>query len=125
MTEKKTRVLIADDEESLRTLLRAIVSSEANFDFDEAVDGDDALVKIKLNKPDILVLDVMMPGQSGFEVCEKVKSSNEWKDIKVIILTAKGNQSDHEWANSVGADAFLTKPFSPLELLDLLKKFAK
>ena len=120
----KIKVLIADDEESLRVLLRAVVSSDDRFEIQEAVDGDDALIKIKQGKPDILILDVMMPGQSGFEVCEAIKEDDKLKDIKVIILTAKGQASDKEWANSVGADYFLSKPFSPLELLELLTVIA-
>ena len=120
----KIKVLIADDEESLRVLLRAVVSSDDRFEIQEAVDGDDALIKIKQGKPDILILDVMMPGQSGFEVCEAIKEDDKLKDIKVIILTAKGQASDKECANSVGADYFLSKPFSPLELLELLTVIA-
>ena len=121
---EKTKILIADDEESLRVLLKAVMASEENFELTEAVDGDDALAKVKQDKPDILILDVMMPGQSGFEVCETIKADENLKDIKVVILTAKGQESDKEWADSVGADYFLSKPFSPLELLDLLKVIA-
>lgn len=120
--DTKTKILIADDEESLRTLLKAIISSEDNFTLEEAVDGDDALEKIKQTKPKIVLLDVMMPGQSGFEVCEKIKNTDGLKDIVVVILTAKGQDTDREWATNVGADHFLTKPFSPIELLGLLKE---
>lgn len=120
----KSKILIADDEESLRVLLKAVLRSEENFEIDEAVDGDEALIKIKKNKPNIAILDVMMPGLSGFELCETIKSDEELKEIKIIILTAKGQDSDKEWANSVGADYFFAKPFSPLELLDLLKKIS-
>lgn len=122
MTTAKTKILVVDDESSLRTLLRAVISSEADFEISEAVDGDDCIVQIQTNKPDLVVLDVMMPGQSGFEVCEKIKQNPEFKDIIVLILTAKGQKSDQEWARSVGADYFLSKPFSPLELIDVVKK---
>ena len=124
MPLEKTKVLVADDEDSLRVLLRAVLNSEEEFEFAEAVDGDDTLVKIKENKPDILILDVMMPGKTGFEVCEMIKQTEEYKDyqdIIVVILTAKGQESDQEWAESCGADYFLRKPFSPLELIDILK----
>lgn len=120
--QNKIKVLIADDEPSLRTLLRAVISSEDIYELDEAEDGDQVLAKIKINKPDILILDVMMPGQSGFEVCEKIKKNEDYKGMKIIILTAKGQNSDSDWAKSVGADYFFKKPFSPLELLELLKK---
>lgn len=118
----KAKILIADDEASLRTLLRAVMSSEANeFELSEAVDGDDALAKVQADKPDLVILDVMMPGQSGFEVCEKIKKDQKLKDIIVLILTAKGQETDKEWAASVGADHFLSKPFSPLELLETVR----
>lgn len=118
----KPKILIADDESSLRILLRAVMSSEeGEFEISEAVDGNDTLAQINANKPDLLILDVMMPGLSGFEVCEKIKRDDKLKDIIVLILTAKGQVTDKEWANSVGADFFLSKPFSPLELLDTIK----
>lgn len=119
---KKPKILIADDEISLRTLLRAVMSSEAQeFDLIEAVDGDDALAKVSSDKPDLIILDVMMPGQSGFEVCEKIKKDEKLKNTIVLILTAKGQETDKEWAQSVGADHFLSKPFSPMELLDTVR----
>ncbi len=118
-----TKILIADDEPSLRLLVRATLQAE-NYLIEEAVDGKDVLDKIETSKPDILVLDVMMPAYSGFEVCEKIKNNDKFKDIVVIMLTAKGKQTDKDWAKSVGADYFFTKPFSPMELLDLVAKVA-
>jgi CheY-like chemotaxis protein len=122
VTEKENiKVLVADDEDSLRVLLKAVINSEQGFEFQEAVDGDDTLAKVEKDKPDILILDVMMPGKTGFEVCELLKQDPNNKDIQIIILTAKGQESDQEWAKSCGADYFLRKPFSPLELIDILK----
>jgi CheY-like chemotaxis protein len=118
-TSKK--ILIVDDESSLRTLLKAVLDSEPGYDLQEASNGDEALELITQSKPDLIILDVMMPGQSGFEVCEKIKRNNQLKDIIVLILTAKGQKTDQEWASSVGADCFLSKPFSPLELIDLIE----
>jgi len=119
----QTKILIADDEPSLRLLVRATLQAES-YIIDEAIDGKDTLEKLEASKPDILVLDVMMPAYSGFEVCEKIKNSESLKDIIVIMLTAKGKQTDKDWAKSVGADYFFTKPFSPMELLDLVAKLA-
>ncbi len=119
----QTKILIADDEPSLRLLVRATLQAET-YIIEESIDGKDTLDKIEINKPDILVLDVMMPAYSGFEVCEKIKTSDKLKDIVVIMLTAKGKQTDKDWAKSVGADYFFTKPFSPMELLDLVAKVA-
>lgn len=114
--------MIADDEASLRLLVKATLQPNTDFEFIEACDGDEAWELSQKEKPHILVLDVMMPGLSGFEVCEKVKNHDELKDITIIMLTAKGQQTDKDWAKSVGADHFMTKPFSPMELLDLVNK---
>jgi CheY-like chemotaxis protein len=120
--ENTTKVLIADDESSLRTLLKAIIESNPRYLLDEAEDGLQTMEKVRSNKPDVLILDIMMPGLSGFEVCEKIKKDPDLRDITVLILTAKGQKTDRDWALSIGADYFLSKPFSPLELLDLLEK---
>lgn len=123
---KKTKILIVDDESSLRTLLKAIFLSEANtYEIQEAVDGNEAIAMAEKHKPDLMILDVMMPGQSGFEVCEQVKKRDDLKQIITIILTAKGQETDKEWAKSVGADYFFSKPFSPLDLLNLVESLKK
>lgn len=116
------KILIADDEPSLRLLVKATLSSNKSFDLIEAVDGNEALEKAKNEIPDLLLLDVMMPGLSGFEVCENLKNDPKTKNITIIMLTAKGQQSDRDWAITVGTDYFLTKPFSPIELFSLIEK---
>lgn len=116
------KILIADDEPSLRLLVKATLSANKAFELIEAVDGNEALSKSQNQAPDLLLLDVMMPGLSGFEVCERLKNDPKTKSIVIIMLTAKGQQSDKDWAISVGTDYFLTKPFSPIELYNLIEK---
>ncbi len=116
------RILIADDEPSLRLLVRVTLSANKALDLIETADGDEALCKSQTEMPDLLLLDVMMPGLSGFEVCERLKNDPKTKNIIIIMLTAKGQQSDRDWAISVGTDYFLTKPFSPIELYNLIEK---
>ena len=116
------RILIADDEPSLRLLVRATLSANKSFELIEASDGNEALNKAQSDLPDLILLDVMMPGLSGFEVCERLKNDSKTKNIIIIMLTAKGQQSDRDWAISVGTDYFLTKPFSPIELFNLIEK---
>jgi len=116
------KILIADDEPSLRLLVRATLGTNKSFELIEAVDGNETLAKVQSDKPDILLLDVMMPGLSGFEVCERLKNDPNTKDIIIIMLTAKGQESDRDWAISVGTNYFLTKPFSPIELFNLIEK---
>lgn len=116
------KILIVDDEPSLRLLVKATLSVNKTFELLEACDGNEALLKAQGEKPDLILLDVMMPKLSGFEVCEKLKNDAATKDITIIMLTAKGQQSDKDWALSVGTDYFLTKPFSPIELFNLIEK---
>ena len=117
-----SKILIADDEPSLRLLVRATLSANKSFELLEASDGSEALSKAQKELPDLILLDVMMPGLSGFEVCERLKNDPKTKNIIIIMLTAKGQQSDRDWALSVGTDYFLTKPFSPIELFNLIDK---
>jgi two-component system cell cycle response regulator len=116
------KILIADDEPSLRLLVRATLSANKSFELIEAFDGNEALNKAQKELPELILLDVMMPGLSGFEVCERLKNDPKTNKITIIMLTAKGQQSDRDWAISVGTDYFLTKPFSPIELFNLIEK---
>ena len=86
-----------------------------------ARDGEEALQRIREAKPDLMFLDIMMPKKDGYQVCQEVKSDPDLKDIYIIMLTAKGQQADRERALSAGADEFITKPFSPLEILARVK----
>jgi len=117
------KILIADDEQSLRILVRATLG-ENEYQVLEATDGNQALALARAEHPDMLLLDVAMPGPSGFEVCEKLKGDPETNHIKVVMLTAWAQQSNREHGLAVGADHYLIKPFSPLELLRLVTKLA-
>jgi len=116
------KILIADDEPSLRLLVKATLSANKSYELLESSDGNETLLKAQDELPELLLLDVMMPGLSGFEVCERLKNDIKTKNIIIIMLTAKGQQSDRDWAISVGTDYFLTKPFSPIELFNLIEK---
>lgn len=116
------KILIADDEPSLRLLVKATLSANKSYELLESSDGNETLLRAQEELPDLLLLDVMMPGLSGFEVCERLKNDPKTKKIIIIMLTAKGQQSDRDWAISVGTDYFLTKPFSPIELFNLIDK---
>ena len=109
-------ILIADDEPSLRLLVKASLAVR-KYTIIEVANGQDALNLAKQVQPDLVLLDVMMPFLTGFQVCEEMRKDPKTSKIPVIILTAKGGQDDRELANSVGASHFLTKPFRPPELL--------
>jgi CheY-like chemotaxis protein len=109
-------VLIADDEPSMRLLVRATIESD-QYTVVEAADGDEAWALIQQHKPSVVLLDVQMPGRSGLEVLAKIRSDPSLAATRVIMLTAKALKADVEVGLTAGADLYLTKPFSPLDLL--------
>ena len=109
-------VLIADDEPSMRLLVHATIESD-EYTVVEAGDGDQAWLLIQKHRPSLVLLDVQMPGQSGLDVLRSIKKDPSLKDTHVILLTAKAQESDVEAGLIAGADFYLTKPFSPLDLL--------
>lgn len=112
MTES---VLIVDDEPMARTLLRLMLV-RAGFNVAEAEDGYDALDKVKQSQPDIILLDVMMPGMDGFTVCEKLRLEEDTSNLPIIMLSAKTDLDSINKGLRVGATKYLTKPISPEDL---------
>jgi DNA-binding response OmpR family regulator len=112
---KPRLVLVVDDDEMIRRLVRAVLEAD-EFEVAEARDGQIALQLASETEPAVVVLDVMMPGLDGVEVCRRLDHSK----VKVVVLTARDDPKLEAEAKAAGADAFLTKPFSPMELLDLV-----
>lgn len=120
-TESKPRILLVDDQESVQKLLDAILKVR-NYDVLYASNGLDA-VDIALSlRPDLILLDVMMPGMDGFKVCQTLKANTPTKDIPVVFLTARGDDADREMGERVGASGFVKKPFRSAELLAIISK---
>lgn len=117
------RILIVEDNPDLRLLVRTTFETgDGAYDIEEAENGEEALQAVENRKPDLVVLDVMMPGQlDGLEVCARLKSRAEWEDIRVVMLTACGQQTDIAKGLEAGADVYLIKPFSPLKLLETVE----
>jgi DNA-binding response OmpR family regulator len=114
------RVLIVDDEPNIVTSLQFLMT-KSGFDTSVARDGEAALAEVERFRPDLLLLDAMMPGRDGFEVCQKLRSSGH-NDLKIVMLTAKGREAEVAKGLAVGADAYVTKPFSTRELIDVVVK---
>lgn len=110
------KILIADDERALRFLISGTLEID-DFEVLEADNGTEAVRVIEQERPDLAILDVMMPGMTGYEVCTHVKSCEDLKNTKILILTAKGQQMDEKRAMDAQADRYMSKPFSPAELL--------
>ena len=119
----KRNALIVDDQPDIRKLILMTMESE-EFELHEAENGVDALRLAQNLRPAVVLLDVMMPGGlDGYQVCEKIKADTQLKDTtKVILLTARGQRTDIERGQAVGCDAYLIKPFSPIELLDTVDR---
>lgn len=115
MTRRK--VLVVDDEPFICRSL-SFVLRKGDYDVIEARNGDEAIDALREHRPELVFLDVMMPKKSGFEVTELIRSDPALKDIKVILLTAKGQDADKERGKTVGADDYMTKPFSPTRILE-------
>lgn len=113
MTKK---ILIVDDEPNIVISLEFLMKREG-FQVAVAVDGEEALKKIAELQPDLVLLDIMLPKQSGFEVCQEIRANPEWDHIKIIMLTAKGRDAEVQKGVALGADAYVTKPFSTKELV--------
>jgi CheY-like chemotaxis protein len=112
----KNRILIADDNEPNRELLEAYLA-DVDCDVSHSIDGQDTLAKVKSFKPDLILLDVMMPKLSGFEVCQRLKADAATRKIMVLMVTALNEAGDIERAVKAGTDDFLSKPVNKVELL--------
>ena len=117
---EKKKILIADDNENIRDALTYLLEDEG-YALSMAKDGSDALKKAREFLPNILFLDIMMPEMNGYEVCRVIKNDPQLKKIYVIMLTAKGQVAEQERGKEVGADEYIVKPFSPMEILSKIK----
>ena len=111
------RILVVDDEPFISRSL-AFVLRKGNYEVTEARDGAQALELIRTQHPDLVFLDVMMPLIDGFQVVEQVRADPTLADVRIVLLTARGQDSDRAKGVDVGADAYVTKPFSPTQILE-------
>ena len=114
------KILIVDDEPHIRLLLEQTLEDleDEGVELLIAANGEDALVMIKEQKPELVFLDVMMPNMNGFEVCDRVKNELGLSEIYIIMLTAKGQEFDKQQGEKVGANLYMTKPFDPDEVFE-------
>jgi len=117
------RVMIVEDEPNIVESLSFVFSREG-WQVAAALDGDSAIERLLSEPPDVLVLDVMIPPHSGFEVLKRVRSEASLKKLPVLVLTAKGQEQDRHTALRLGADAFVTKPFSNRDIVQHVRELA-
>jgi DNA-binding response OmpR family regulator len=110
-------VLVVDDEANILLSLEFLMK-KAGYEVRLAHDGEEALAEIGRARPDLVLLDVMMPKRNGFDVCEAIRANPEWRAVRVILLTAKGRDIEREKGLALGADDYITKPFSTREVVE-------
>ncbi len=117
----RQKVLVCDNEDVLRALVRAALDT-SDYDLFEARDGDESLELARAERPDAIVLDMMMPGKTGLEVVAELRADDQLASTRVLMLTARAQAADRDAALAAGADRFLAKPFSPLELMTVVEE---
>ena len=116
----KAKILVVDDEKDLVDML-IIRLEAADYEVHAAYDGQEGLNKVKEIMPDIILLDVMMPKLDGYQVCRLLKFDEKFKNIPIIMLTARGQEQDKETGGQVGADMYVTKPFESADLVQKIE----
>ena len=113
-------VLIVDDEPNIVLSLEFLMKKEG-YEVQSVGNGEEAIQAITQKTPDLVLLDVMMPRKDGYEVCQELRASRSWKDIKIVMLTAKGRDVEREKGLALGANDYITKPFATQEVVEKVK----
>lgn len=114
------KVLIVDDEPNIVAALEFLLEKNG-YEVQVAANGEDALGQLDAFEPDLVLLDVMVPKMSGYEVCQRMRAQTKWRGIKIVMLSAKGRDVEVSKGMSLGADLYVTKPFSSAELVAALR----
>lgn len=115
-------VLVVDDEPNI-VLSFEFLLKQVGYDVRIARDGEEALASIAEVKPGLVLLDVMMPKRDGYDVCRTIRATPDWEDVRVIMLTARGADSDRQQGLAAGADEYITKPFSTRDVVEKVRHF--
>ena len=115
------KILVVDDEPNIVLSLEFLIN-QAGFQVRTASDGEAALAAIATETPDLVLLDVMMPRKNGYEVCQAIRANPDWKGVRIIMLTAKGREVEREKGLALGADDYITKPFSTQEVVERVRE---
>ena len=117
-------ILVVDDEASIVLSLEFLMK-QAGYRVRVAHDGEAALAAVAAEPPDLVLLDAMMPKRDGFDVCQTIRANPSWSAVRIVMLTAKGRDVERDKGIALGADAYITKPFSTREVVDRVKQLLK
>lgn len=120
-TQIKGKILVVDDEAPVRQLM-SVIFRNSGYQLFEAANGDEGLATAQLERPDLVLLDLMMPGMDGYEVCRRIKSNSHTRHAVVVILTASDAEANSAKIMEAGADHYFSKPFSAVALLDKVRE---
>ena len=123
MSSSLARVLVVDDDDVIRQLITVNLELEG-FEVDTAVDGQDCLDKVAQVRPDVITLDIMMPRLDGWAAASRLRADPATAGIKVVLLSARAQEADLARGSRIGVDAYLTKPFDPDELIEVVRRLA-
>lgn len=115
------KILVVDDEPNIVLSLEFLMK-QAGFQVRTAADGEAALAAIAAERPDLVLLDVMMPRKNGYEVCQAIRANPDWQSVRIVMLTAKGREVEREKGLALGADDYITKPFSTQEVVERVRE---
>jgi two-component system alkaline phosphatase synthesis response regulator PhoP len=118
-----TRILIADDEPDIRLMVSRMLGGD--YIVLEAADGEEAVRTARLHKPDLILMDIMMPEKDGYSACHSIKSDPDTRSIPVIMVTGIDHQLNVKFSDEMGADGYITKPFSLDELMNVVTRYAR
>ena len=113
-------VLVVDDEDSITLSLRHLMKREG-YQVSVARDGEEALAAVAADPPDLMLLDVMIPRRDGYDVCQTIRANPAWADVRIVMVSARGRDIEVEKGLALGADAYVTKPFSTRELAQMVR----
>jgi two-component system, OmpR family, phosphate regulon response regulator PhoB len=119
--DRKPRVLVVEDEDNIAVALDYLMTREG-YDHDRVASGADALPRIRSTHPDLVLLDVMLPEVSGYEICEGIRTDPKLADVKVLMMTARGSAIERRKGMALGADGFISKPFELKDLRDEVRR---
>lgn len=121
MGEEKKKILVVDDEKEIAGILKMRLEA-SGYGVIVAYDGNAGYAMAKNDSPDLLILDLTLPGMDGYQVCRLLKFDPKYSRTPIIMLTSRSQKEDREWGEKVGADAYFTKPYEAKELLDKIKE---
>lgn len=117
-------ILVVEDNKSQREMIKGLLEG-SGLRVAEATDGVEALEQIEGHRPDLIVLDIVMPRMNGYEVCRRIKADPKTQAVPVVMCSSKGEEFDRYWGMKQGADAYIAKPFQPTELVGTVKQLLR